>query len=347
MEKRSLGQTGLEMTVIGFGAMTIGGMFGPVDDAVSNQALHAAIDAGINFIDTSDAYGQGHSEEVIGKFLKERSDRDGIIIGSKGGNNMATGVYDFSTEYIRGCVEGSLKRLGVDALDLYLLHNPTVDNLNAEDCFGLLDDFKAQGKIKHWGVSLNTLPECELAVSGGRPEVMQMEYNILQQGPEEAFARAKAAGVGVISRAPLRRGFLSGRFGEDHAFVEGDRRSRILSQENMRKFQGGLDRLQETAAEACRSPAEVAIRFCVSDPNVSTVIPGIRTPEQARQNADAGAPLSADLVEKLRGGLPRIAKGRGGGRRDRLAVFRGSLLLGFLRKSRFFSFSFLFSKIAL
>jgi aryl-alcohol dehydrogenase-like predicted oxidoreductase len=301
MEKRTLGQTGLEVTVIGFGAMTIGGMFGPVDDAVSNQALHAAIDVGINFIDTSNAYGQGHSEEVIGKFLKERSDRDGIIIGSKGGNNMATGVYDFSTEYIRGCVEGSLKRLGVDALDLYLLHNPTVDNLNAEDCFGLLDDFKAQGKIKHWGVSLNTLPECELAVSGGRPEVMQMEYNILQQGPEEAFARAKAAGVGVISRAPLRRGFLSGRFGEDHAFVEGDRRSRILSQENMRKFQGGLDRLQETAAEAGRSPAEVAIRFCVSNPNVSTVIPGIRTPEQAGQNADAGAPLSTDLVEKLRG----------------------------------------------
>lgn len=301
MEKRTLGQTGLEMTVIGFGAMTIGGIFGPVDDAESIQTLHAAIDAGINFIDTSDAYGQGRSEEVIGKFLKERSDRDGIIIGSKGGNNMVTGVYDFSAEYIRGCVEGSLKRLGVDALDLYLLHNPTLDNLNAEDSFDLLDEFKAQGKIKHWGVSLNTLPECELAVSCGRPAVMQMEYNVLQQGPEAVFAQAKAAGVGVISRVPLRRGFLSGRFGEDHVFVEGDRRSRILSQENMRKFQAGLDRIQETAAEAARPPAEVAIRFCVSNPNVTTVIPGIRTSEQARQNAAAGTPLSADLVEKLRG----------------------------------------------
>jgi aryl-alcohol dehydrogenase-like predicted oxidoreductase len=183
MEKRTLGQTGLEVTVIGFGAMTIGGMFGPVDDAVSNKALHAAVDAGINFIDTSDAYGKGHSEELIGKFLKERSDRDQIIIGSKGGNNMVTGKYNFTPEYIRGCVEGSLQRLGVDALDIYLLHNPTEENLNAEDSFELLDGFKAEGKIKNWGVSVNTVPECELTVSGGRPSVMQMEYNALQQGP--------------------------------------------------------------------------------------------------------------------------------------------------------------------
>ena len=306
MEKRTLGRTGLEVTVIGFGAMTLGGIFGPVDDAVSNQALHAAIDAGMNFIDTSDAYGQGHSEEVIGKFLKERSDRDRIIIGSKGGNNMVTGQYDFTPEYIRGCVEGSLKRLGVDALDLYLLHNPTVDNLNAGDSFVLLDEFKAQGKIKHWGVSLNTLAECELAVSGGRPSVMQMEYNVLEQGPAEAFARAKAAGVGVISRVPLKRGFLSGRFQEDHEFAEGDRRSRILSRENMKKFQAGMDRLQEAAAESGRPPAEVAIRFCVSNPDVSAVIPGVRTPEQARQNVAAGAePLPANLLEKLRGESPQ------------------------------------------
>ena len=111
---------------------------------------------------------------------------------------MATGVYDFSTEYIRRCIEGSLKRLGVDALDLYLLHNPTVDNLNAEDSFDLLDEFKAQGKIKHWGVSLNPLPECELAVSCGRPAVMQMEYNVLQQGPEAVFAQVQAQAGGSV-----------------------------------------------------------------------------------------------------------------------------------------------------
>src|ERR671924_410113 len=209
MEKRRLGQTGLDVSVVGFGSMTIGGIFGPVDDAVSLKALHAAIDAGMNFIDTSDAYGAGHSEQVIGAFLKERPDRDQIILCTKGGNNMVTGVRNFTPDYIRGCVEGSLQRLGIEAIDVYLLHNPNVANLQAEDSFELLEKFKAQGKLKHWGVSVNTLPECELAVACGRPAVMQMEYNILEQGPADVFAKAAAAGVGVIARVPLKRGLLS------------------------------------------------------------------------------------------------------------------------------------------
>jgi len=126
MEKRTLGRTGLQVAVVGFGAMPIGGIYGPVDDAVSTKALHAAIDAGMNFIDTSDAYGAGHSERVIGTFLKERPDREQIIVCTKGGNNMVTGVRNFTPDYIRGCLEGSLQRLGVDAIDVYLLHNPTL-----------------------------------------------------------------------------------------------------------------------------------------------------------------------------------------------------------------------------
>ncbi|MBM3222966.1 MAG: aldo/keto reductase, partial [Candidatus Tectomicrobia bacterium] len=133
MEKRTLGRTGLQTSVIGFGAMPIGGIYGPVNDAVSLRALHAAVDAGINFIDTSDAYGAGHSERVIGSFLKQRADRDEIIVCTKGGNNMVTGVRNFTPEYIRGCVEGSLQRLGVEAIDLYLLHNPTLTNMQARD----------------------------------------------------------------------------------------------------------------------------------------------------------------------------------------------------------------------
>ncbi|HEX2276261.1 MAG TPA: aldo/keto reductase, partial [Candidatus Tectomicrobia bacterium] len=152
METRTLGRTGLQVPVVGFGSMTIGGIFGPVDDAVSIQALHAAIDAGMRFIDTSDAYGAGHSERVIGRFLRERPDRDQIIICTKGGNNMVTGARNFTPEYIRGCVEGSLQRLGIEAIDLYLLHNPSVQNLKAGDSFELLEKYKAEGKIKHWGV---------------------------------------------------------------------------------------------------------------------------------------------------------------------------------------------------
>ena len=144
------------------------------------------------------------------------------------------------------------------------------------------------------------MPECELAVSIGRPEAMQMEYNILEQGPEQVFAKAKAAGVGVISRVPLKRGFLSGRFDETYQFSADDRRSRILSPENMRKYQARLDKLREVAKELGRSPAEVAIRFCVSNPNVSTVLPGIRTPQQAKEDAAAWQTLPPEALKKLK-----------------------------------------------
>lgn len=300
METRTLGRTGLQVPVVGFGSMTIGGIFGPVDDAVSIQALHAAIDAGMRFIDTSDAYGAGHSERVIGRFLRERPDRDQIIICTKGGNNMVTGARNFTPEYIRGCVEGSLQRLGIEAIDLYLLHNPSVQNLKAGDSFELLEKYKAEGKIKHWGVSLNTLEECELAVADGRPAVLQMEYNLLDQEAEGVFAKAKAAGVGVISRVPLKRGLLSGRIDEQTQFVEGDRRRNILAPDKLPAMVARVKRIAEVVADYGRPLAEVAVRFCASNPDVSLTIPGIRTPEQARANAAASEPLPADVLQKLR-----------------------------------------------
>jgi aryl-alcohol dehydrogenase-like predicted oxidoreductase len=300
METRTLGRTGLQVPVVGFGSMTIGGIFGPVDDAVSIQALHAAIDAGMRFIDTSDAYGAGRSERVIGRFLQERPDRDQIIICTKGGNNMVTGARNFAPEYIRGCVEGSLQRLGVEAIDLYLLHNPSVQNLKAGDSFELLEKYQAEGRIKHWGVSLNTLEECELAVASGQPAVLQMEYNLLDQEADGVFAKASAAGVGVISRVPLKRGLLSGRIDEQTHFVEVDRRRNILAPDKLPAMVARVKRIAEVVSDYGRPLAEVAVRFCVSNPNVSLTIPGIRTPEQARANAAASEPLPADVLQKLR-----------------------------------------------
>jgi aryl-alcohol dehydrogenase-like predicted oxidoreductase len=300
METRTLGRTGLQVPVVGFGSITIGGFFGPVDDAVSIQALHAAIDAGMRFIDTSDAYGAGHSERIIGRFLQERPDRDQIIICTKGGNNMVTGARNFAPDYIRGCVEGSLQRLGVEALDVYLLHNPSVQNLRAEDSFALLEKFKSEGKIKHWGVSVNTLEECELAIACGQPAVMQMEYNLLEQEAAGVFSKAKAAGVGVISRVPLKRGLLSGRFDEQTNFVEGDRRRNIFAPDKLPAMVARVKRIAEVVRDYGRPLAEVAVRFCVSNPDVSLTIPGIRTPEQARANAATGESLPADVLAKLR-----------------------------------------------
>lgn len=298
METRPFGSTGMQVTVIGFGAMTIGGAFGAVDDGESMRALHAAIDAGMNFIDTSDAYGEGRSETLIGGFLEQREDRDRILAFTKGGNNMVTRVRNFTPEYIAGCLEGSLRRLGREP-DLYMLHNPSVDNMSAEDSYALLDKARADGKIRHWGVSVNTVPECELAVSQGRAESLQMEYNLINRSAGDAFSRARAAGMAVISRVPLNRGFLSGRITEDVQFSEDDTRRRSLTPENIRKFQGQLDLVKAEAAAMGITPAQLAIRFCASNPDVSCVIPGVRTAEQARQNARCDEPLAESVMARL------------------------------------------------
>src|SRR5262245_14157448 len=267
MEQRTLGRTGLNVVVVGFGAMPIGGIYGQVDDTVSTKALHAAIDAGMNFIDTSDAYGAGHSERVVGAFLKERPDRDQIIVCTKGGNNMVTGVRNFTSDYIRGCVEGSLQRLGVDAIDVYLLHNPTLENMQARDSYAVLETYKAQGKIKHWGVSVNTLPECEYVVSSGVPAVMQMEYNLLDQGAADVFARAHAAGVGVISRVPLVRGLLSGRIDEHATFAEGDRRRQFFAPQRLSGMLPKVRQIQDIIAASGLPLVVAAIALSVSKPH--------------------------------------------------------------------------------
>ncbi len=299
MHRRMLGNTGLEVSVIGFGGMTIGGAFGPVDDAESLRALHAAIDAGMNHVDTSDAYGEGRSETLVGRFLAERGDRDGILVFTKGGNNMVTRTRNFTPAYIAGCLEGSLRRLGREPIDLYMLHNPGVDDMRAEASYALLEEAKAAGKIRHWGVSVNTVAECELAVTQRRAATLQMEYNVINQSAASAFAAARAAGVGVISRVPLNRGFLSGRFGEDTVFAADDNRRRSLTPENMAKDRATLERVTAEAAKLGVPPAALAIRFCASNPNVSCVIPGVRTAEQARQNAACAEALPADTIARL------------------------------------------------
>jgi len=303
MEKRLLGNAGVEITSVGFGAMTIGGRFGPVDDNESNRALHAAIDGGMNFIDTSNAYGEGRSEKIIGRFLAERTDRHDIKIFTKGGNliKRGTGGYnrDFSPEYISVCLEESLKRLGTEAIGLYLLHNPKTENMKAEDSYALLEKMKDAGKLKTWGVSVNTPEECDLAIEQRRPSVLEMEYNVLNQEAARSFKRAKAAGVGVIARVPLKRGFLSGNIDETVEFSEDDMQRRILTPENIRKYQEKLRRLEDVAGQLQIPPAEAAIRFCVSNPNVTCVIPGVRTEAQAAQNAKCGTPLPSEAVSRL------------------------------------------------
>ena len=146
---------------------------------------------------------------------------------------------------------------------------------------------------------MNTAEECDYAIESKKPTLLQMEYNVLEQGAAESFARVWEKVVEVFCRVDIKRGFLSGRFDETAEFGEDDMRRRILTAENIRKFQEKLNRLRDVAGQLNLSPAEVAIRFCVSNPNISTIIPGIRTKEQARQNAASGDSLSIEAVKRL------------------------------------------------
>ena len=155
MQYRTLGRTGLRISEVGFGAMTIGGeIFGATDDQESLRALHRAIDLGLNFIDTADAYGRGHSEELLAQVLKTR--RNEVVLATKGGNQFTArqGLRNFDPDYITSALEQSLKRLQIETIDLYQLHNPSPEVMRRGDIFDRLDRFKREGKIRFYGVSL-------------------------------------------------------------------------------------------------------------------------------------------------------------------------------------------------
>ncbi|MFQ5896528.1 MAG: aldo/keto reductase [Nitrospinota bacterium] len=302
MDYRILGKTGLRLSAVGFGGMPVAGIFGAVDDSESVRAVCAALDAGITFIDTSDAYGEGRGESVIARALREwRGDRSQVVVTTKGGNDMRTGKRNFEVGYISQCIEGSLKRLGVDSIDLYQLHNPSVKDLQSEELFGLLERRHQEGKLKHCGVSINTPEEAALAANHPQVESIQVEYNLLEQWPEqECFPLAQKNNIGIIARVPYKRGLLTGKFGADWTFGEDDRRARMFKPEDIRRIVGTLDRLRQAVAEVGLGLAEAALRFCLSHPAVAAAIPGIRTAEQARQNAAWAGTLPEATLRELR-----------------------------------------------
>lgn len=303
MEYRVLGKTGLRVSAVGFGGMPVGGIFGAVDDKDSVRALCAALDAGITFLDTSNAYGEGKSEAVMARALREwRGDKSKVVLTTKGGNDMRTGKRNFEVNYIAECLEGSLKRLGVDSIDLYQLHNPAAQDLGSEPLFELLERRRKEGKIKHIGVSINTPEEAVLAAKHPHVEAIQVEYNLLERWPEEeCFPLAQKNNIGIIARVPYKRGLLTGKFAPDVTFAEDDRRGRMFKPEDKQKIFALVDRLRQVAGKGGLGLAEAALRFCLSHPAVASSIPGIRTAEQARQNAAWGAPLPGDVLGQLRG----------------------------------------------
>jgi aryl-alcohol dehydrogenase-like predicted oxidoreductase len=290
MEYRTLGRTGLRVGVIGLGTMVHAGHFGPMSDAESLSAIDAALDLGVNFIDTSDAYGGGYSETLLGKALKGK--RDKVILATKGGNVMVgpnRGKTDFSAAYISRVMDESLKRLQTDYVDLYQLHNPNVEIIERGEVWELLAQRKKEGKIRHYGVSINKIEEGLATLKSGRSDTIQIEHNMLVQDPaQELFPLAQKANVGVIARVPLRRGLLSGKFtpADQQRFQGEDVRARNFAGDLFTKELAKVEALRFLAKPG-RSLAQAAIAFCIAHPAVGVVIPGARNAQQMRENAAA------------------------------------------------------------
>lgn len=304
MQYTQLGARGPKVSTIGFGAWAIGGMnWGPTDDEVSLRALHAALDEGVTFIDTADVYGFGHSEDLIAKVISERGKGD-VIIATKAGNDFYyAGDEDdegygaiqqnYAKDYLIEAAEKSIKRLGVDALDILQLHSPDLEKLERDEPWEALATLKEQGKIKHAGLSIQSFKESEQAhlldAHADILDCIQVRYNLLERKAEKVlFPKAIEHGIGVIVRIPILFGLLSGKFDRNSTFGEDDHRRFNLDAEKLESYLGKMESMEELYTRyADWSPVQVALRFGISHPACHVSIPGGKTPEQVAENCAA------------------------------------------------------------
>lgn len=304
MKYAQLGSRGPQVSTIGFGAWAIGGVdWGTTDDEISRRALHEALDCGVTFLDTADVYGRGHSEELIAGVLAERG-RDDVVVATKAGNDFynASTADDkgygpirqtYDKEYIVFAAEQSLKRLGVEALDILQLHSGDLEQLERDDPWDALETLKRQGKIKHAGWSVQSFQETAQAHILERHrdllDVIQVRYNLLEREAERVlFPKALEYGTGVIVRIPLLFGLLTGKFTRDSTFGADDHRRMNLSPEKLGAYLGELEKLDplyERYPE--QTMAQVSLRFCITHAACHTAIPGAKTAQQVADNGAA------------------------------------------------------------
>jgi aryl-alcohol dehydrogenase-like predicted oxidoreductase len=313
MNYRKFGNTDLLVSEIGFGAWAIGGNamvgnipigWGNTNDDESIAALSAAITAGVNFIDTADFYGLGHSEELIGKLFGSNKD---VIIATKVGHRNIDEkiVFDYTAEYIFSACEKSLKRLKRDVIDYYQLHTARMNHLENGECIEAMELLKKQGKIRYWGLSLNTfypMPEAEFLMQRQLGSGFQLVFNLINQRAFDVMKAASRAGYGLIARMPLQFGLLTGKIKTDARFEPGDHRSFRLIPPIIDKATRILDNNVWPIAEQKHiNKSSLALSYILSHPEISTVIPGIRTVEQVKQNTTDILQLEDDVVKQLDG----------------------------------------------
>jgi aryl-alcohol dehydrogenase-like predicted oxidoreductase len=311
MHFRRLGRTGYEVSAIGLGAWAIGADWGHVDDTVSLRALHAAADAGVNLFDTADVYGDGHSERLIGRFLRERSG-ERLYVATKMGRRVPQVSDNYTPEAFRGWIGRSLDNLGVERLDLVQLHCPPNEVYYRPELFAALEDLVAAGLVAHVGVSVEKVEQALKAIEYPAVASVQIIFNIVRQRPAERFlAEATRRGVGVLARVPLASGLLTGKLDRDSAFEPTDHRAYNRRGESFDVGEtfAGLDyetglALVEGLREICPADvtlAQMALRWILMFEGVTAAIPGAKTPEQARANAAAAdlPPLSDAVMGRI------------------------------------------------
>lgn len=315
MHYRKLGKTGITVSEIGFGGWAIGGTadaagtplgWGKTNDDDSLAAIRRARELGVTFFDTADSYGFGRSESLLGLVLaRTRQDvviatKVGVIRGPDGRLRK-----DFSTRHISHAVDGSLKRLRTDYIDLYQLHNPTLAEVASDEIHEAMDRLQEVGKIRYWGVSVNTPDEGIEIIRRGWGYALQVLYNVLNQAPaDELFPLAKAKGYGIIARVPLASGLLTGKYRVDSVFPADDVRQNFLTPRRLEEVIPRVDEAKSIIGGTARSLAEGALRFSLSDEAVSSVIPGARNVRQVEMNAAADeVRIPGDVVDKLRARL--------------------------------------------
>ncbi len=302
MERRRLGGTDLELSVIGLGTWVFGGRWGGADDADSLAACHAAIDAGVNWIDTADIYGQGRAERIVGQAVRER--RDEVIVATKGGVAWDSGPpltiwREASADYLRAACERSLQALGLDHIDLYQVHWP-VPGVSAEETIGALHDLRRSGVVRAIGVSNYAATDLEAAGAVAAIDSYQPGYHVMRRQVEAAeLPWCRDNGVGVIAYGPLAHGLLTGKMTEATSFAAGDWRadSELFADGELPERIAVVREIEAVARESGRpgGVAELAVMWVLRRPEVTSAIVGARDAGQATRNAAlAAAPLTAD-----------------------------------------------------
>ena len=305
MEERVLGKTGRAVSVIGLGTWQLGADWGEVSDADALATLEAAAQAGVTFLDTADVYGDGRSEQLIGRFLAAHPGLP-MTVATKMGRRVALDPALYTLASLREWTDRSRANLRTGTLDLVQLHCPPTPVYSGDAVYDALDTLVAEQRIAAYGVSVETCDEALTAIARPGVASVQIILNAFRRKPlDQVLPAARAAGVGIIARVPLASGLLSGRYTHDTTFAAGDHRSYNRHGEAFDAgetfsgidFDTGVDAAREFAALAppAATPAQAALAWVIQQPGVSTVIPGARSPGQARQNAAAaGLPPFTD-----------------------------------------------------